>query len=109
MASKTKEFEFPERFKKRDKISNSSIIQAPKGFIEEDLRKTTIFGINQIIEELNVAMYDYENKENGVVVCKGTNLYGIDCGDVCVEIIDRPDEVEVSVYRLERKWLRRKR
>jgi len=104
--SKESEYSFPKRFtRKRLGIGN---IKAPKGFVEEDLRKYYICGSEEITEELNAVFYHYENKKHRIKLSPSESMYGVETGDIYVEVVDREDEVEVSVYRLIKRWIKKK-
>ncbi len=102
---KDEDFDFPERFV--DEIFSG--IKAPKGFVEDDLRRyRECLGRETMLEQLNACFYFYEKGENFVKTSKDGKLWGGGTGDIQVDIYEDKDEVEVMVYKLEKKWVMKK-
>lgn len=98
-----KEFEY-------DIMGEGSRFKAPTGFKEADLRQYGTLGNEQIEEQLNNALKSYESKSFGLRDEEGNvALYGASTGDVQVDIAEYDNEVEVSVYRLIRRWSKPKK
>ena len=92
-----------------DVMGNGSRIKAPRGFVEEDLRTYTSLGDEEVEESLNNAFKQFKNKDGYLVDPYSDNkIYGSSTGNIQVDIVDSEEDVGVSVYRLVRRWIKKK-
>ena len=92
-----------------DVMGDGSRIKAPRGFVEEDLRTYAVVDDEGIEDGLNNAYANYQSRDLGLGNEDGTiGLYGNGTGDIQIDIVNSDENVEVSVYRLVRRWIKKK-
>lgn len=72
---------------------------------EDDIRKYWRCNPEQIVDLINTTIEDYNNKAN-FTECKRTNtrVYAVESGDTMVEIVEGPEEIELTVYEVKRHY-----